>query len=389
VDQSSIALHVALEPNYHACGRVSIPLPAFAHPLFKVVLVDDVLRSIFEFCAAAQWRSPLRMWIICKSWRNVVLKTPRAWRLDVLHRIDEDHIVTWLELAGTRQNIRLIVPQHATVKWLDIVFTRPNRIVYLRLHGHFNLMLKRFPHVTKLDLFEDDHLIRDSELYGAIELFSLNLYPSLTTLNIVSMRRSARWSYPITQPPLITTLTLECMYPRNWKRLIVACASTIVDLKLSFPPNCEEFSDSAPTALPNLAAFSIRASRFDMLILTPQLTFLHLYPSNLAILWSIDMSHVTTLVVEQPIHDSLFSFPAIERILVDSHSGTENFLVFLLTLPRGDRFPHLSRIAVPIELYNKVSPPLEKVRERGVILEVVTDTQVVEDEWKSLHVPLS
>ena len=298
------------------------------------------------------------MGVICKSWKNVVLNTPRAWRLDVLHRINEDYVSTWLERAGMNQTIRLIVPQHVSAKWLDIVFTHPNRMVYLRLHDHFDFVLKIFPRMTKLDLFEEPHRLRESVLVGVMEHFSLDLYPSFTTLNIVSMRRHARLTYPGTPPPPITTLTLECMYPHQWKCLLVACASTIVVLTLSFPPNCEAFSDSALTVLLKLAALTLRADRFDIQISTPQLTFLHLHRWNPTILWSIDTSHVTTLFIESSIPGTAFSFPALERILLNSYSYEKNLLGFIINLASDDTIlPRLSQIAASIDLCDQISFP--------------------------------
>lgn len=41
----------------------------------------DILASIFEICAEADWAAPLRLGGVCQSWRRVIHRTPRVWRV--------------------------------------------------------------------------------------------------------------------------------------------------------------------------------------------------------------------------------------------------------------------------------------------------------------------
>jgi hypothetical protein len=62
---------------------------AWIAPIRK--LTSDALSLIFEFCGKDDWRTPLLISEVSRSWREIVLATPRAWAFLCLHDFEIKH----------------------------------------------------------------------------------------------------------------------------------------------------------------------------------------------------------------------------------------------------------------------------------------------------------
>jgi hypothetical protein len=129
-------------------------------PVIHTVLPSEILVMIFEEHAKLEWRAPAIDGRVCRLWRQIVLKTPRAW--------------AYLEISHTKR------PSISSLRlWLDRSHTAP---LHIRVNRNFIL-----GHGTTFhDLLRDYH-IRIASLrmgVGRLSFFEERHFPSMRLLHI-------------------------------------------------------------------------------------------------------------------------------------------------------------------------------------------------------------
>ncbi|KIM20473.1 hypothetical protein M408DRAFT_30334 [Serendipita vermifera MAFF 305830] len=208
----------------------------------------DVLSLIFELCSKSEWSAPLKIGAISRSWRAVVLNTPRAWSIiDLRYLEDTDAVNTYLHRSGT-------YPIHARI--LNV-----------------SDALKHFPNILSrlLCVYINDTSGSENSVFPCLRWLTIRVHQPVhffQTSRFPALRHLVYWSYaaiPETStifkhfPPL-KTLKVNTMEGEYWNNMLKACSATLVALTLS------DFCDSQYTCIIEL----------------PKLIFLRIYRADAA-----------------------------------------------------------------------------------------------------------
>jgi len=354
----------------------------------QVFSMDDILSLIFIYASDGDWRAPVHVGLTCKRWRALILDTPTAWRLDQLHRIPADHVSTWIARSGDHRTISLTVPSTATSQWVNVIISHRKRINRLRLHAHHDLLTRElFPMVNTLELFEGNGA------YGPIKswlkVYSMNItpvsYPSLQSLSIYSDNMCTFTMQPIPIPIPVTNLFLESRNLTSWGELLIACASTVVVLTLKVLPGLPSVIRLPTIGFPRLVALIISGDQLPLDLTTPQMSFLHLQACHQRVLSSIDVSGVTSLVLDTQIPDPSHPFTATTRVLI--HPGTSSVIAFLRSVSRNPaNYPSLSQVAISTA-FSIPDQTRDACLSRCITIQPTGDTHYLEDNWRCSHMP--
>jgi hypothetical protein len=259
-----------------------------------------------------------------------------------------------------------------------------NRIERLRIFHHHDVLTQDFPMVTTIDFCDGGTPERSTKWMSYASYISPKLYPSLTTLNIRCDRPRSMRSLTVCASIPVTSLTLECVLLTQWSGFLIACASTVVILTLKIS-NRSDINPLPTICFPNLVALTIRPSHLPLHPVTPHMTFLRLRYCKQHVLSSVDLSHVTSLVLDKCIPDLTHIFPATTRILI--HSGTTGIIGFLqdiLESPTSLR--DLSCVIIPPE-YRVPDHTMQACLSRRITVQSVNDADALEDIWRSSQMP--
>jgi hypothetical protein len=141
-------------------------------PVIHMVLPNEIVAMIFEEHAKLEWRAPAIDGRVCRLWRQIVLKTPRAW--------------AYLEIRGAKQ------PSIFSLRsWLDRSHTAP-----LHIRVDTNFILDHY--ITLYDVLCDYHtkieLLRMG--LGRHSFFEERHFPSMRLLHV----KSWYWRNPSLPP---------------------------------------------------------------------------------------------------------------------------------------------------------------------------------------------
>jgi hypothetical protein len=125
------------------------------------MLLSDILGMVFEEYARLEWRAPVISGQVCRSWRQVVLRRPRAWSHIKIFSIRPSYIPSlrlWLSRSGsTPLHLSILVgdPYNPLVSMLyDILSKYNDRIETLKIpwapHSFFGG--RAFPMLQDLDI---------------------------------------------------------------------------------------------------------------------------------------------------------------------------------------------------------------------------------------------
>ena len=347
--------------------------------------MEHVLALVFIYASQYDWKTPLRAALTSKTWRQVILDTPAAWRLDILHRIPSHHVATWIRRSGDHRSILLKVPSAATSQWMRKILPHRKRIKRLRLYAHHDVLTRDFPIVTGLELFEDGALGEptNSWLKTYSRNLTPNLYPSLQSLYISSDKPCTLPMESIATLIPVTSLFLECRSIATWGELLIACAPTVVVLTLKVIAGAQVTIRMSAINFPNVAVLIISGYELPFDLVTPRMTFLQLQNCHQRVLSSVNMSGVRSLAIDTRTPDPAHPFPAATRILV--HSGTAGIITFLRSLSRNStNHPNLSEVIVPRDS-NIPDQTIMACSNQGITVSRTTDAYALEDVWRSSH----
>jgi hypothetical protein len=343
--------------------------------------MEDILRLAFTYASHVDWKAPIHVGLTCPTWRAIILSTPAAWRLDILHHIPYDHVSTWIARSGNHRRISLMIPRKADSHWVYAIMPHRQRINRLRLHSHHHVLTHHFPIVETLELFE--YVMPFETLESVLQMYSgftYELYPSLQSLSIMSDRRRRIVPMdPILVPILVTKLFLESSDVQSWAPLLAA-ASTIVVLTLKVLPGFDGMGRQV-IDFPNVVSLTLSGEDLPLDLKTPRMTFLRLQNCYRRVLSSIDVSGVTSLIIDTHIPYPSHFFPAVTKILI--HPDTAGVLNFLRYLSNSvENHPNLSQVLIPSECQIP-DQTLNACRDQGITVRPTEEPDTMEDDWQS------
>jgi hypothetical protein len=346
----------------------------------------DGLRLAFTYASNVDWKAPIRVERTCPTWRAIILSSPEVWRLDILHHVPFDRVATWITRSGDHRAISLMFPRQADFRWVDVIMPHRHRISGLRLHSHHHVLSQRFPMLETLELFEYEgpHQPIDSQIYA--RRFTPELYPSLQSLYISSDKRWGTLGMnPISTPVLVTKLFLESRDVQSWAPLLLSAASTVVVLTLNV--NRSYSMDRVVIDFPKVVALTISGEDLPLELKTPRMTFLRLQNCRERVLSSIDVSGVTSLILDTRIPYRSHFFPTITKILI--HPDTAGVLTFLRYLSSNlKNHPNLSQVLIPSECQIP-DQTLNACRDQGITVAPTRKPNTMEDDWRSSLIRLA
>jgi len=115
-------------------------------------LTFDALSVVFDWCADIEWDSAVRIAAVCRTWRSIVLDTPRAWSFaDLSSEISDKEIKMFFERSRER-------PLHVHLRgpWLFDLTSVAHRVQSLALDSISPYLKPRvFPNLQRLSISED------------------------------------------------------------------------------------------------------------------------------------------------------------------------------------------------------------------------------------------
>ena len=148
------------------------------------VLPSEIMGMIFEEHTKLEWRAPVIDGRLCRSWRQIVLSTPRAWAyLEIYYnQLRIEDLRSWLHRSGTA-------------------------LLHIRIEDNIRLDSTQYLH----DLLGDHHA-RIASLritFGDHSFFEQREFPCLQLLEVGNWYRSLRSLYPVQWAPMPTLRSLR------------------------------------------------------------------------------------------------------------------------------------------------------------------------------------
>jgi hypothetical protein len=226
----------------------------------------DILSIIFQFCAEDDWVSPLVIADVCRTWRTLVISTPRAWiHIDLNSLLPDKGIRLYFERSG-QCPLHLCLPRTRSPTILTPV---AHRIVCLNIRNISDPLKDIvFPVLVRLHV----HL--------------LDACPAalITTQRFPALRHFMLWNTTLsgpldedTFPPLLSLAVCASPIDRAWIDAIIATRQSLVTLtvvkrvlEITSPTTCCEIT------LPRLRHLDVwdwsKGSPCPLILRTPRLT---------------------------------------------------------------------------------------------------------------------
>ncbi|KIM20472.1 hypothetical protein M408DRAFT_30333 [Serendipita vermifera MAFF 305830] len=222
----------------------------------------DVLSLIFERCSEGEWHAPLRIGAVSRTWRAVVLHSPRAWSIiDLRYLKDANAVNTYLHRSRTCL-IHARIPQRG----LGTVLQISNRVSCASVSFHQALLGLTFPNLRRLKVgnnplpqfFERGRFPALRHLICSDSLYDPDLFAASSSFEGF--------------PPL-NTLEINTMRGRTFNDMLKACSASLVTLTVSYAHLPQ---DKCIINLPNLICLCIhrasaRTHSWPVVLVTPAL----------------------------------------------------------------------------------------------------------------------
>lgn len=183
----------------------------------------EMLASIFEICAGADWRAPLRLAGVCQFWRQTIHLTPQAWRF-----IDADGSYECCDLYLDRSGsstLHLYLPDPYNLEDIgDIAhriqcLTTPYLLEYMAEYT--------FPALTTLRYVHTDYM----DDWPVLDQITNQRFPNLRHLEIHWMASKCDDFPPLESLHILICGTMDT-WPINWG-LLAACSASLVSLQIT------------------------------------------------------------------------------------------------------------------------------------------------------------
>jgi hypothetical protein len=291
-------------------------------------LTFDVLSAIFEWCADIEWDSPVRIAAVSRSWRTIVLDTPRAWSFaDLTSRMSNAKINMFFErsrerplhvcLPGTRRfDLRSVAPRVQCLSFSSL--SSPPRTLV-------------FPKLQRLSIFGGP----------GISIADVNTHQFPTLLHLVTIGTMLHHTYVSTDTnvpfPQLESWALSTSESIGWVHGLRSCQNTLVSLTISGHPH-SIMDEQPPILLPVLSCLKLMAyfSRGLFSFKTPRLETYEEDTNALERPIHTDVSTAVQMrfVVEGSPSLSLSCFRGLKRLQI--YYGGDNVINSVLDQLLGD-----------------------------------------------------
>lgn len=187
----------------------------------------DVLSLIFERCSENDWKAPLHIGAVSRSWQTTVLATARAWSIvDLTGAVPPQVVLNYLERSGACL-IHTSVPQSERfllslmLKKIECIFLREEETRGKRLYD------MHFPNVKR---------VKVNNYYPA-SFFTVDRFPALK--HLLCQNSFENPNYPPSNGPIkgfapLHTLEIKMLLDQGWYNVLESCSSTLRFLKLTY-----------------------------------------------------------------------------------------------------------------------------------------------------------
>jgi hypothetical protein len=184
-------------------------------------LTFDVLSMIFEWCAAVEWDSPLRIAAVSRTWRSIVLDTPRAWAFPDVSSY-KNNVNLFFERSRQRP---LHVSLPSSRGWdLTSITHRIHCLSFRYVSAPYETLV--FPNVQRLTMFGSGML--------KITFINFRMFPALRQL--VTVKRTLCHAFGSASTkllfPRLESWSLRTSQNRAWFDGLRSCQNTLVSLKI-------------------------------------------------------------------------------------------------------------------------------------------------------------
>lgn len=215
-----------------------------------ILLLDfDSLSLVFEFCAEDYWKMPLSIAAICKTWREIVITTPRAWSFIDIREVDSIAIIDLFFRRSGQCPLHLFFHHERQFPPLPPIAGRLKCLSIDIMPQTLDNCI--FQHLERLT-------IRNRYVFIDISLVSITQLPSLRHLlcsSVFSERPNngsnrSHWAISSLQ-----TLDVVSAPDLTWLKVLNCCKDSLVSLKIRhFGEGMLSVHD---IALPNLKYLAI------------------------------------------------------------------------------------------------------------------------------------
>jgi hypothetical protein len=225
-------------------------------PVIHKVLPNEMMGVIFEEHTKLEWRAPVVDGRVCRTWRQIILNTPRAWiylEISAGDPPETTELREWLNRSGS-------APLYIRVN--KTTFTLDYHLYVRSLHDllsgyHTRIVSLRLP-------------------LGEASFFERREFPSLQLLEISRWPSVAPLSCPVQWGSMPELRSLRLAFKRNsplklqWSELTQLEALSLYSIRLTSPPQY-------PQSLTTLVLDRVSVDGISSPIAFPSLTYLSLY----------------------------------------------------------------------------------------------------------------
>jgi F-box-like len=184
----------------------------------------DVLSMIFDWCSDIKWDSPAQIAAVCRTWRRVVLDTPRAWSfIDLASKMTDEGITMFFERSRQRP-LHVYLPEDRRFDLSSVA----HRIHCISLDDIRSLpQTLVFPNLRRLSIFWPASALPLAEV-------TAHRFPALRHLGTTSVPLPPTAVEKNISLPQIESWSLFIPRGRAWLDGLPSCQNTLVSLSLDF-----------------------------------------------------------------------------------------------------------------------------------------------------------
>jgi hypothetical protein len=225
----------------------------------------DVISMIFLELCQTNWSAPMILSSVCRSWRESILVSPRAWSYFQLRDSQSPELQALFLSRSAPCHLHLRLPSRFGLHASRLLASVAERIQCLSMDiTHISFLRdNRFPALEGLNLFDSRHNLFDSRHAVGLETdFILNpdLFPCLQLLDTdiffeEIMRRKPSFSGFI---PL-QALSISSRNPHVWSMVVENCRESLTSLSVRLYTDGTPIFARTVILLPRLKYLSIQS----------------------------------------------------------------------------------------------------------------------------------
>ncbi|KIM27029.1 hypothetical protein M408DRAFT_172821 [Serendipita vermifera MAFF 305830] len=243
----------------------------------------DPLSLMFEFCAEAEWQAPLRIGAVCKTWRQTVIESPRAWCSVDVRRGDAACLLSLYSSRCGQRPLHVAAHGDALQK---IKAQRPDYSAFQQFA--IEAAMRNGPDADLAAAYQPTEWIarkiRCMSLSNLLSTRHVIAYPSLNRLRITRVKPDVQLSDigcqrfpalrhletvgalyhdeddPLPEPsqlPLLETLKVTANHNLAWVALVKHCSESLVSLSIIIRGQNYPVEDVSEICFPQLQCLQI------------------------------------------------------------------------------------------------------------------------------------